>query len=228
MSLRSFFRRSMKECADSHPDVDPWGKMWARTDKWDRQHANSAELLQCEPDRDRLDQAYELHSAGEREGAFAIWRELAGQESVWAMIELGRGYEYGGAVPIDLDMAECWYERALVGGSQIAMLYYARLAARRGDYVACEEALSVGVRQGWAPALFWMAWYRVKQAGSKQTYRAIRPMLRSAAAQGHPGARMILANFMVRGKYGPLGMPLGFLRMLRTSIADIRNKEASV
>jgi TPR repeat protein len=227
VSLSSFVRRRSLECAAAHPHLDPWGAAWARTDKWDRQHANRNELLRREADRDRLEQAYELHMSADSEAAFAIWHALAEQGSVWAMIELGRCYEDGDAVATDLDMAEAWYERAFAGGSQIAMLDYAKLAARRGDYATCEDVLRVGVEQNWAPALFWLAWYRIKQSKTKQTYRAIRPMLKNAAAQGHPGAMMVLANFMVRGKYGLLRRPVGFLRLLRASMADVGNREAA-
>jgi TPR repeat protein len=136
---------------------------------------------------------------------------MAKQGSVWAMIEIGRCYQYGRGVLRDEDEAELWYERAFVGGSQVAMLKCADAAAARRDYKATVQILQVGVADGWIPAIFWLAWYRHKQSPTKQTYTEIFPMLKLAARRGHPAARMTLVNFMARGKFGMIRKPVGVM-----------------
>jgi len=214
--LSNFIRRMSDQCADAHglDHAELWGRIWAGAGEWDREHANSDELWR-ECDRDALRQAHELYEAGDRAGAFQNWLDLAEQGSVWSMIEVGRCYEYGRGVPADPTMAENWYRRALAGGSQIAMLKCAKFAAQRGDYTAAREILQAGVDQDWVPAIFWFAWYCHKQSATGETYRAILPMLKDAARRGHPAARVILANFMVRGKFGRWRIPIGIRLVIR-------------
>ncbi len=127
------------------------------------------------------------------------------------MIEIASCYEFGRGVLRDEAEADQWYFRAFEGGSQFAMLKCAKAAASRQDFALCEEILKVGVDQDWPPAVFWLAWYRHRQSGSRATYRAIRPLLEKAAKRGHPAARMILGNLMVRGKFGVFRVPQGFI-----------------
>jgi TPR repeat protein len=196
--------------ARNHPGFDVWDWTWRRSDEWDRENANKNELEAREPDMDQVWQAIHLCEADKVSDALLIWRDLAEQGSVWSMIEIGRCYEFGRGVTRDPVEAEQWYHRASVGGSQLAMLQCAKAAASRQDFTRCEEILNSGLEQDGAPAIFWLAWYRYKQSGSRETYRNIRPLLERAAKRGHPAARMILGNFMVRGKFGLFRIPRGF------------------
>lgn len=217
--------RWQEEFAADHDGLSPMGVTLRRSSEWDREHANTAELSGREFDADRLWRAFDLYDGGDFSAAFQIWSELADQGSVWSMIELGRCYQNGRGVERDVAEAERWYKRAFAGGSQIAMLKCAQAAAWRQDYTACEAILQVGVNQDWTPAIFWLAWYRHKQSESRETYRSILPMLRKAAERGHPAARMYLASFMVRGRFGRLRVPLGMLLAVRTAVAEMGSRE---
>jgi TPR repeat protein len=209
------------EFLEAHDGMGPSNLAWQRSLEWDRANANLDELQAREFDVDRIWHAIGLFDEKDYEGAFRIWLDLADHGSVWSMIEVGRCYEFGYGVDRNIDEAEKWYRRAFAGGSQTAMLKCAKAAARREDFSACEAILQVGVNQDWAPAKFWIAWYRYKQSKSRKTYRSIAPLLKDSARLGHPAAEFYLANFTVRGKFGLLRVPLGFLRVVKLSIKQV-------
>jgi len=211
----NFLRRWRDEFEADHDGLNLWGWTWDKSEDWDIAHANRSELWDREPDVDRLREAGALSKAKDYTAAIQIWRELAELGSVIAMLDLGQCYEKAVAGSQDLDKAEYWYKRAFACGSQRAMVECAHFAASRKDYAACEAILQVGVEEDWTPALFWLAWYRHKQSESKETYRAIFPMLAEAARRGHPAARLIFANFMTRGRFGLLHVPRGFFRSMK-------------
>lgn len=179
---------------------------------WDREHSNMSEIWAREADKAGLRQATKHAAANEFHIALAIWRDLAARGSVWSMKEIGLCLENGRSVDRDLAEAERWYKQAFTGGSQIAMLRGAKMAASRGDYAACKAMLQVGVEQDWAPAMFWLAWYRRQQAKSPSTYLSL---LRTAARRGHPAAQAFLASFMAQGLFGFWRVPLGFFLVLK-------------
>ncbi len=200
-----------KECAASHPEIDPWGQAWAETETWDTENANWQEVDDREPDLHRAIEATDASDTGDLATAIKIWHGLAERGSVRAMIELGICHEFGCGVPLNPDLAEDWYNQAASGGSQFAMLRRAHLAASRNDYAESDAILQAGVDAGWASAIFWQAWYRIKQSGSKECYRRTYPLLKLAAKLGHPGAKLVLANLTVRGKFGRLRVPFGLV-----------------
>lgn len=205
------------EYAANHGGLNPFQLMWRDTWEWDRDHAGFSEFAASEPDVERIWEAGQLSDEGKYSEAFQIFLELAESGSVWSMFEVGRCYDIGLGVTRDDSEREQWYYRAFKGGSQLAMLKCAEIAALRCDYELCDDILKVGVGQDWPPALFWLAWYRHKQSESRATYNSIRPLLKSAAKRGHPAARCFLAHFMVRGKFGRLWVPIGFLLVARWS-----------
>lgn len=217
-------QRWRDEFAADHDGRSPYEQIWHESHEWDRIHANAAELAEREDDLDQLDRAVALWEAGQPSQAIGIWRELADRGSTWSMLELGRCYEFGAGLPADPDHAEQWYKLALAGGSQEAMLKCASAAASRGEFAACEAILRSGIDQDWTPALFWMAWHRQVQSADKATYRAIFPLLKTAAQRGHPAARFFLVNFMSRGKFGIGRIPLGWSRAVQFAIEDVRRK----
>lgn len=194
------------------------------TYQWDRRHSNRDELAAQETNGDQIEEAIRFHKAGDFAAAFQKWLALAQKGSVWSMFEVGQCYETGAGVTADQEKAETWYKRACAGGSQLAMLACARLAASRHDYAACENILQPGVEQGWAPAKFWLAWYRHEQSESMQICRRLLPLLNDAAAKGHPGAKFLLANFTIHGKFGLLRVPFGFLLALRNGLEASRQE----
>ena len=200
------------------PWIDPWGWAWRETKQWDMTNANWATLEEGEPDNDRFWQAADLSDESEHEAANAIWRDLAGRDSVKSMAELGLSYEFGRGMLIDLDQAESWYERARQGGSTYAMLKCAEFALNRQEFSKCSEILRPGVELGLASPQFWQAFGEYKACKNKETFHRIFRLLKSAAAQGHPGAKAYLTNFMVRGKFGVVWIPIGLVRALQLAI----------
>lgn len=220
VTLSQMIRHMADACAASHPEVDPWGRAWSDTEKWDIANSNWGEMDAREPDHDLLFQAIESCDAGDFAGAMLIFRNLAMQGSVRSMLELGRCCEYARGTSRDLAEAEEWYARAATAGSEYAMLGRARLAALRKDFDECCASLQPGVDNRSASAAFWQAWYRVEQSDARESYRSIFLQLKRAAKQGHPGAQAILANFMVRGKFGVYLAPFGFIRAARMAISN--------
>ena len=212
------------ECAANDPVSDPWNWTWYQAYEWDLKNSNSNELVSGEEEVEAISRACDHADADDFAGALEIWRDLAERGSVWSMVEIARCYEYGRCVVRDVGEAEFWYQRAYAGGSQVAMLKCANFAASRNDFSACARILQWGVDQNWAPAQFWLAWYRRKQSDSKATYRTILPLLQKAAQRGHPAAQICLANFMMRGKFGWWRIPAGFFRVVRLAIGYANRK----
>jgi TPR repeat protein len=184
-------------------------------------NANWDEIDEREPDLGLARKASELSDAEDFQSAMPIWISLAERGSARSMLEIGVCYEYGYGVPADLKQAENWYKQALAAGSQYAMLKCAHFAASRQDFLDCNAILQPGIEVRWASAEFWQGWYRQKQCDSKKSYQSIFPLLNAAAKRGHPGARTILANFMVRGKFGMLLVPIGFFRVVQFVLAEL-------
>ncbi len=222
MMLSEKIRRDRDAYVALHPWINPWNWVWADTEQWDMTNANWDELDEREPDIELICRAMDLSGAGDHSEAMLIWTGLAEQGSVRSMIELGEHHEYGYGVPVDLDLAEIWYQQALVGGSQYAMLKCAHFAATRQNFSECDAILQPGVDNGWASAAFWQALYRYEQCDSKDAYRSIFPLLRTAAKCGHPGGKLYLTNFMARGKFGILRVPIGFFRAISLAFTELR------
>jgi len=78
-----------------------------------------------------------------------------------------------------------------------------------------EGILENGVESDFIPAGFWLAWYRYKRNPGRKTALDLRPLMEQAAKSGHPGARMMLARWKGRGKFG--------LREVRSGFRDFRS-----
>ena len=84
----------------------------------------------------------------------------------------------------------------------MATIHYARLLVDNGYYEYAERLLGDGVASEFVPAYFWLAWFRYEDSERDGVRREYRHLLEHAAAQGHPGAQLMLASHMVRGKFG--------------------------
>ena len=216
MAKGCFLCRLFLPLARRHFDFDPIERVWETSHAWDTEQSNKWEILKREADRDALTRAFDLY-ASDPQAAFGVWLDLAERGSVWSMFDVASRYVGGRGVAADAGEAEKWFRRGVEAGDQRAMLACARMAVERGDYAAAEAVLQGGVDQNWAPAMFWLAWYRHKQSDSRETYRSIRPLLEAAALQGHPAARMMLGRFMAKGKFGILRIPAGWKHLRRVS-----------
>lgn len=185
--------------------------VWDRSDAWERAHSNAYDIWSAETEANlALIERARLLNESDPEAAFRIRLEAARAGSVWAMERVGWHYHTGTAVAADFGRAQQYYHDALSAGSWTATIKYARLLAEHGHFDFCESVLEDGVRSDFVPAHFWLAWFRFKQSRSRKTCREIRPLLEHAAEQGHPGAKLVLARLMARGKFGLRAIPESF------------------
>lgn len=182
--------------------------MWEYFEAWDEAQTDDQALFDSDPHKD------ELNEIADPEAAFQRVLSLAEQGSVAAMIGVGTGYLYGRLVKADSGLGEDWYRRAAERGSRYAQLHLGKALGRRGDFDACEAVFAIGVKQNWAPAQFWLAWYRLRRSRTRATYREVQPLLEQAAAQGSPTAKWVLGKHLCKGDFGIRHIPRGVRMML--------------
>jgi TPR repeat protein len=187
------------------------GEFWDVSKHWEQDHSNEWNLWMgdSEPVRERNRRANKL-SATDPSKAFQIRKELADNGSVWAMCRTGSHYEYGKGIDADLALAEHYYYQAQMAGSWMATLQLSDLLFKHRINERWVGILENGVESDFIPANFWLAWYRYKRRPRRQTAREARPLMEEAAEAGHPGARLILAEWKGQGKYGLHEMRQGF------------------
>ncbi len=185
--------------------------LWKEANSWERVHSNEYELWLEQSDRNRelIEQANAIQDA-DPEAAFRIRLEAAEAGSAWAMELIAWHYH----VVADFGQAQDFYDRAIRAGSWMATIGYARLLAKHGYPDHCRQVLEDGVQNDFIPACFWLAWFRYKQSPTRTTCREIRPLLERAAENGHPAAKLILARWMARGRFGLREIPKGFGRLM--------------
>jgi TPR repeat protein len=195
--------------------------LWAQTDSWESDHSNEWELWSADSDhnRDLMEQALLLDKTNP-EASFKLRLEAAEAGCAWGMEFVGHHYETGTVVETDLGKAREYYHRAIVSGSWIATLKYARVLAEQDDVDGCEGVLEDGVEKDFVPACFWLAWYRYKRSPTGATAREIRPLLDRAVDAGHPAADVLLKRLMISGKLGIREIPKGMRRIWNT-VVDI-------
>lgn len=204
------------------------GRIWQLSQRWDYSRANDAAVLEDDPWRDRVVPLLERVKL--REPWFADALSLAECGSVWCMGLVGWAYHRGeaGASP-DRAKAIAWYRRAAEGGATRFLLDYVSAVGKSADGPQLAvHALQPHAADGWAPALFWLAWYQMKLNPSASTNRNVRPLLERASALGSPLAQFILARHMSSGSYGfwliPQGARLMCAFVKRTSPAILDGK----
>lgn len=202
--------------AEALPDCDAlWLARWEEANAWERAQAGHDTLWWNDPEPAcALIEKMDDLGGADPEAALALLHEAAEEGSAWAMHAVGSYYETGTIVAADADRALDYYHRAICAGSWMATIDYARLLADQGHVEDSEAVLQDGVRLEFVPAYFWLAWLRYERAPTRATCREIRPLLDHAAEQDHPGAQLILARFMAKGKFGLRQIPRGFRRLL--------------
>jgi TPR repeat protein len=189
---------------------------WERVDDWQHEEVNNWEPSVDEAEKEKIDKAIALED-GDIKGAIEAYQALAEQGSAWAMRKIAWHYETGSRVSVDLTLAESWYRRAILAGSWLATLNFARLEALRGAFDDSEYWLEDGVEQGWVPASFWLAWYLKANSTRRRLDPRLRQLLEHAEAHGHPMAREILATWMGQGRFGFRLIPQG----LRALVSEV-------
>jgi TPR repeat protein len=199
-------------------------RLWARhdemSDAWERAHSNDSELW-AEQEAyisGLIDRAWAIREA-DPGAAFRLYLEAAESGSASALESIGWHYWTGTVVDADPDQALEYYRRAISAGSWMATLSYARLLAELGDDEASDEVLEEGVAADFVPAFYWLARLRYTRSRSPARCREIAPLLEYAADQGHPAARIFLAQLSLRGRFGLRRIAAG-LRMSFRCAAD--------
>jgi len=205
-----------------------WEKFWEHSDAWERSHSNDRELWskESEQTREMLKEAAAMSETDP--AALQLYLKAAEAGSVISMGRVGSQYWTGTGTAPDLDKAQEYYRRAILGGSWTATIHYARLLAEHGHYDTCDKVLEDGVAVGFVPAYFWLARLRYMRSKTREVCREVRPMLEHAARKGHPGARLVLAQWMLRGKFGPWEIFGGAILALRWVLQWVREAPEDV
>jgi TPR repeat protein len=190
----------------SHREADQ--RIWEWFRSWDFKQTNDGDVWNNESGRADIDEALEIWKTDKTLG-FQLYLALAEQGSVFCMGKVAYLYWLGIGVSADVERAEFWNRRAFERGSTRAMLEYAKLLAARGDFRGAEAVYEKGAADGWAPAQFWLAWYRLKRSDTRQMWLRVRPLLESAAAQGSPAAQRELGRALSVGRFGIREIPRG-------------------
>lgn len=175
---------------------------------WDYAQANDREIWDRESEKDRIKEAADVRRINPV-ASFELLSELAERGSLWSMLRVASAYEDGIGVARNPVAAEEWYRRAYEGGSERALLCYARLLGLRGDLSKCEEVYSVGAARDFAPALYWLARNRLRRFPNRRTRLEVRPLLERATAKGSLNAQKLLARKMLGGQFGLREIPRG-------------------
>jgi TPR repeat protein len=194
-------------------------RLWERTDDWERDASNEAELWAADPPqaRELALRAGELFESSPA-AAFQLHSQAADAGSAWSMERLAWHYWTGTGVEANPAAALAQYRRAISAGSWVATLSCARLLAELGHWQEAESMLNKGVEKSFVPARYWLAWLRYERTPTSETCKQVRPLLESAARAGHPAARVTLASWMARGKLGVLAIPRDFTLLVREAV----------
>ena len=188
---------------------------------WDFDQADDSELWR---DDDGFDAAQEAIASRESdpERSFRTLLRLARKGSLGSMVQVGWCYSAGKGVVADTVQAEQWFARAAESGSKWAAVCLARIRWPRGDLDGCEKAFGTSLSTDWAPALYWTARCRVKRSNTRETFKAVRPLLERAADAGSPAAGVLLGRLLADGRGGLLGVLRGYVLMIETMTSVAR------
>lgn len=176
---------------------------------WRYAQTNDTETYQNDPELNAIWNAEQL-TKDNPPAALSHWRALAERGSVWSMFRAGWAFQTGTGVAADQAQAERWYRLSFEGGCQQAQLRLGSIYTRRREFEQCEKIYEVGAREDWAPALYYLAWAKLRQPKTPERLVAARNLLEQAAALGDLGAEMDLVVLMSRGRFGLRLIPRGF------------------
>ena len=196
-----------------------WVRLWEESDDWERAHSNESELWSEESQHSRelikkASAALDTDSAA----AFRLHLEAAEARSIWCMERVGWHYQTGTGIAADPRKALEYFHQAISAGSWMATIYYARALAELGHFNESDRVLEAGVASGFVPASFWFAWLRYDRSKTREVCREVRPLLEFAANRGHPAAKLILARWMLLGRFGLREVLPGLRQVLRLAI----------
>lgn len=176
---------------------------------WRFSQTNDAEMYQHDLELDAIRSAERLIK-DDPQASFLQFRALAERGSAWSMFRAGWAYQTGYGVAANQLQAEHWYRLSFEGGCQQAQLRLGSIYTRRREFEQCEKIYEVDAHKNWAPALYYLAWAKLRQPKTPERLKAARILLEQAAARGDVGAEVDLAVLMSRGRFGLLLVPRGF------------------
>lgn len=190
------------------------GSFWDKSQQWEATYSHDWEPWdENDERRARANDAVRLFKS-EPEDGMAQLVELADEGSVFAMRWVATIYRGGHGIERNLVLAEDFFGRAISAGSWISTLSYSNLLYDRGAHDEWLATLADGVDKGFIPAFFWKAWNSYRRKPSRKIAEKVLPLLQRAAEAGHPGAKVLIAKWTARGRFGYRNIPEGF-RMLR-------------
>jgi TPR repeat protein len=203
------------------PYVDGNEETWYLAYSWDDDHTNDDAIWAADLHQNQIYEAY-ADFDGAPEKGFRTLLSLAEQGSVWSMLAVADCFARGIGTPIDVQQSDDWYRQAAMAGAQKGKLRLAERLQEQENFAAAATVMRSSEDDDWPSGQFWLAWYRLKQSQSRQTYREIQPLLKHAADAGHPKARWLLARYMARGRFGIRDIVPGHLMMCQF-VRDLSN-----
>lgn len=194
-----------------------WARRWAISDDWESEHANDAWLWSQESAENvaRL-RAAEKIGAEDPQAAFRLRLDAAESGSAWGLNAVARAYWCGWDVEADPAKAMDYAYRAVLAGSWMATIDYARLLNIAGHWELAEQVLEQGVSAQFVPAFFWLGFLRVQHEDTRRMRLSVLPLMQHAVRAGHPMAALELARWMAKGEIGVHRIPAGMALLVRT------------
>ena len=172
-----------------------------RLSDWRYARTNDKDVIDRDADRAALSEADKLWRS-DPEAALPQLQALAERGSVWGMHLLGYAFERGIGTAPDPSLAEGWYRRAADGGCQQALLRLGRIYELRGEFAASMKVYEVGKAAHLGPAMYRLAWIKLRQSRTPEQFEDARSLFEQAAAQGDLGAQMDFSHLLTRGRFG--------------------------
>lgn len=175
---------------------------------WDHAQANDWATLETDPAKDEVTEAAALLDR-DPDRAFASLLAFAQQGSVWSMVNIGWCFEVGRGAAVSSADAEYWYRRAYEAGCDRALIEYGRMLGARGAVDLQQQVYAAGAARNWPPAMQRSAQLELRYARTLEEHLKLKPVLERAVELGSPGARRVLAWYLVHGRFGVRNVPAG-------------------
>jgi len=171
---------------------------------------------------EELKKASGLFEEERYEEAFEKYRVLAERGSVTAQLCLGWMYHAGKGCQKNLEEAQKWYEKAASIQSAQAQFYLGTLYRAKGEYKQAFEWLERSASQEYSPALYFLGQLYYVGEGVEVNREKAFEYFEQAAEKGHLLAQRNIAYEMIKGRYGIMRVPIGFLLLVRVVCRGIK------
>ena len=162
-------------------------------------------------DRARYEDARRLMDANRPSEALQIYEALAREGDPNCQVFVGWMFYSGHGTKTDKELGLEWFGKAAVLGSAAGAFYCGRHAAKVGKYEEALRYFHQAAAKQYSPALFWLGLCHTRGYGVEKSEEKAVGYYKRAAAGGNLFARRALAVMMIKGKFGPLQIPLGLV-----------------